>query len=292
MDPLQRTSTFFMVNGIRMHVVEQGPENGPVLLLLHGFPEFWYGWRKQIAFFAGQGYRVVVPDQRGFNLSSKPQDVKFFQLRELTKDVVALIAALNVKKVYLAGHDWGAMVVWNMLRCYPELLVKAVIINVPHPETIWPIIKRRPDQLLRSWYILFLQLPWLPEHLLQRKHFFLLKQVLLRSSSSGTFSPEDLDLYAQSWSQEGSLPAMLNWYRALWYQDKATQTELDIFIHTPVLIIWGKKDAFLVPNLASASLNKCKQGHLVFFNDATHWVHLEKSEEVNRSIEVFFREAS
>jgi epoxide hydrolase 4 len=287
------TSTFYPVNGIRLHVMEAGPSDGQVLLLLHGFPEFWYGWRKQISYFATLGYRVVVPDLRGFNLSSKPHGIKSFRLEELTQDLVELITALGRKKVLVAGHDWGAIVTWSLLERHPELLQRAVIMNVPHPSVVGPILLRRPVQLLRSWYILFLQLPWLPEALLQREEYWLLKNALLSTSRSGTFSPADLDQYAKAWSQPGSLTAMFNWYRALRYRSKSdlgNSSPLQL-ISAPVLLIWGKKDAFLVPELATASLEKCAKGHLLFFDNATHWVHLEKSKEVNQAMEVFFRGA-
>jgi pimeloyl-ACP methyl ester carboxylesterase len=296
MSPFENTSplsySFYTVNGQRLHVAEAGPADGPVLLLLHGFPEFWYGWRKQISYFAERGYRVVVPDQRGYNRSSKPPGIKPYQLKELTQDMVELIRALGAEKVLLVGHDWGAIVVWSLLTEHRELISRAVIINVPHPSVMWRTLRRRPGQMLRSWYVFFLQLPWLPEALLRRRQYGLLKNTLRHTSRPGTLSEPEIAQYEEAWSQPGSLTAMLNWYRALRYQRNPSETDHHRlhYITTPVLLIWGKKDAFLLPEMAAASLRKCVRGHLLLFEEATHWVHLEKSDEVNRAMEAFLGE--
>src|SRR5580704_17398686 len=148
-----------------------GPEDGPAVILLHGFPEFWYGWRKQIAPLAEAGFRVIVPDQRGYNLSSKPSAVRDYGLRELTADVIAIADQVGREKVFLAGHDWCAAVAWNAAMRYPGRIEKLAILNVPHPAVMRRFLRTSPRQMLRSWYILFFQIPGLPEFLLSRNGF-------------------------------------------------------------------------------------------------------------------------
>ncbi len=283
---------YYPVNGIRLHVVESGPADGPVLLFLHGFPEFWYGWRKQIPYFAALGYRVVAPDGRGYNLSSKPAGIGSYKISEVKQDIVELIKQLGVEKVYLAGHDWGAIVAWNLAIFYPQYLRKLIILNVPHPVVARQTFRKRPDQWRRSWYVFFIQLPWLPEKLVSRGGFKLLKWMLRRTSLPGTFSAEDLQHYQQAWSQPGSFTAMLNWYRGLRYGNQPNARMAKGLIEVPALVIWGAKDAFLRAEMAAKSVKKCRNGRLLLLPEATHWIQHEKPDIVNQAIEQFLRKDS
>ena len=161
------THAFVKTNDITLHVVQAGPEDGPLLILLHGFPEFWRGWRQQIPFFAAAGYRVWVPDQRGYNLSDKPRGLDAYDLNELAADVVGLIDAAGRDKAYLVGHDWGANVAWWVGIHYPERLHKLGILNVPHPVIMRQNLQENPSQLRKSWYMFFFQLPAVPEVTIQ-----------------------------------------------------------------------------------------------------------------------------
>jgi pimeloyl-ACP methyl ester carboxylesterase len=278
---------FYEVNGIRLHVTESGPADGPVLIFLHGYPEFWYGWRKQIPFFAEQGYRVAVPDQRGYNLSSKPAGTKAYRISQLTQDIVELIAALGTEKVFLVGHDWGGAVAWNLAMHHPQLLHRLVIINMPHPVVMRKTLRRRLNQLRRSWYIFFFQLPLLPEWVISRGRFRLMRNSLQRTSLPGTFREADLEQYVAAWSQPGAFRAMLNWYRAaVRHRNPAIAQPPEV--KTPLLLIWGARDAFLRTEMATQSLPYCRNGKLHLIPEATHWVHHEKSNEVNGAILDFF----
>src|SRR5689334_8376156 len=144
-------------NGVKLHIVQDGPKSGPPVLLLHGFPEFWYGWKKQIPAFARAGCRVIVPDQRGYNLSDKPKGMSAYRVDELVEDIVGLIDALEYEKVNLVGHDWGAGVAWMLAIKHPERLHRLGIINVPHPAVISRFLARDFEQMRRSWYALFFQ---------------------------------------------------------------------------------------------------------------------------------------
>ena len=184
-------------------------------MLLHGFPEFWYGWRRQIEPLAAAGFRVIVPDQRGYNLSSKPAGVAAYGLTELVSDVIAIADQLGQEKIFLAGHDWGAAVAWSAALLHPQRVAKLAVLNVPHPSVMRKFLSTRPRQILRSWYMSFFQLPWLPEALFSAFNFRAGSRSLLRSSRPGTFTAEDLDQYRSAWSQPAALTAMINWYRAL-----------------------------------------------------------------------------
>ena len=147
--------SYIQTNSIRLHVVQAGPKSGIPVVLLHGFPEFWYGWRKQIPALVEAGCRVIVPDQRGYNLSDKPKYVKDYDVYTLAEDILGLINALEYEKVNLVGHDWGAVVAWVLANKYPERLRKLGIMNVPHPAVMRRFLLRDFEQMRRSWYVYF-----------------------------------------------------------------------------------------------------------------------------------------
>jgi pimeloyl-ACP methyl ester carboxylesterase len=276
-------------NGVNLHVVMAGASDGPLVMLLHGFPEFWYGWRKQLPALAAAGYQVWAPDQRGYNRSDKPKGISAYHIEVLARDVVSLIEASGRKQVYLAGHDWGAAVAWWVAGRYPHLVKKLAILNVPHPAVMRRTVLEDPEQRKKSWYIFFFQLPWLPEYLLSRNGHTDLIRMLKGSSRRGTFTDDDLMAYKQAWSQPGALTAMLNWYRAaVRYQAQAVELGR---IRVPTLMIWGVNDIALDRKMAQPSIELCDEGRLVFLEEATHWVQHEEPETVNQLLIEFFGES-
>jgi len=267
-------------NGITLHVVQCGPAAGPLVVLLHGFPEFWYGWRHQIPALAAAGYRVWVPDQRGYNLSAKPSRVADYRIDQLGADIIGLLDAAGQPQATLIGHDWGAAVTWWLAARHPDRLRRVAILNVPHPAVLGPALRRTPRQLLKSWYIFFFQLPWLPEKVFRRHRFRFGRGALRGTSRPGTFSSDDLRLYTKAWAQPGAVRGMINWYRAAFRQGRRASPVGRISI--PVRLLWGRQDAFLQPELAQLSLAKCDQGELTYFDHATHWLHQEEPAAVNR----------
>ncbi|GAB3699680.1 epoxide hydrolase EphM [Spirosoma flavus] len=272
-------------NGLALHVVEAGPADGPLLILLHGFPEFWWAWRHQITTFAEQGYRVVVPDLRGYNSSDAPQHVADYRLDTLVNDVLALADLYRADRFYLVGHDWGGIIAWAVGAAHSERLFRLVIMDAPHLDSwTWPVLIRS-TQMLRSSYVAFFQLPWLPETLLSAFGFAWLRATLERSARPGTFRPDDLDQYVAAWSHAGSLRAMLNYYRALRKRKKPDQPAR---IRCPTLILWGERDSFLEHHVARASLALCDNGNLLIVPRTTHWLHHEEPARVNAEIIRFF----
>jgi len=280
-------------NGVNLHVVLAGPRNGKLIILLHGFPEFWYGWRKQIQPLAEAGYRVIVPDQRGYNLSDKPKGVSAYQIDTLARDILGLISASRREKAIIIGHDWGAAVAWHLAIYYPERVEKLGILNVPHPTVMAKTLRKSLSQLCKSWYMFFFQLPWLPEWGLGIRNAQGASELLRRSGKTGTFKDDDLVHYRQAWKQSGALTAMINWYRSAirsGYKKSSNSSPSQTHITVPTLMIWGKQDVALGHEMAQPSIDLCVDGQLIFFEDASHWVQHDKADEVNQLLREFVTE--
>jgi epoxide hydrolase 4 len=267
-------------NGITLHAVQAGPDDGPPVLLLHGFPETWSCWRDQIGPLAAAGYRVTAPDQRGYNRSDKPSRVADYGLDVLAADVVGLIDATGRPKATLVGHDWGGVVAWWVAITHPERVERLAILNAPHPVAFRRHLWTHPGQLLRSWYVFFFQLPLLPEANFRRGSYKILAQALRSTSRPGAFRDEDLDEYRRAWSEPGALRAMIHWYRAALRHPPAAPA--DPRVRVPTLLIWGMRDRFASPKLVDASLSYCDDARVERIDAATHWVQHEEPDRVNR----------
>lgn len=273
-------------NGVMLHVVQAGPEDGKLVILLHGFPEFWYGWRRQIDHLAAQGFRVWVPDQRGYNLSEKPTGIESYHLDLLAKDVIGLIDAAGRDTACVAGHDWGAGVTWHTALWHPDRLEKIAILNVPHPAVFHREVRSNPAQVLKSWYMGFFQMPLIPELFSSLGDFFPVVQQLIRTSRAGTFTDPEIAEYIKAWKQPGAWTAMINWYRCV--AQVETKLPKDIHVHVPTLMIWGAQDAYLSVEMAQPSIDLCDSGRLIRFDEATHWVQIEEAHQVNALLAEWF----
>jgi pimeloyl-ACP methyl ester carboxylesterase len=277
---------YFQKGAVSLHAVAAGPPDGPVVLLLHGFPEYWRGWHRQITPLAAAGFRVIAPDQRGYNLSSKPPGVASYAITSLVSDVIAIADQLGRDKIFLAGHDWGAAVAWCAALLHPSRIAKLAILNVPHPSVMRRFLKSDIRQLRRSWYMFALQIPWLPETIFGARNFRFGTSALLRSSRPGTFCEEDLAQYRAAWSQPGALTGMMNWYRAAF---RHRPQIVDRTVHVPTRILWGERDAFLLKEMAPASLRYCTNAELFTFADSSHWLQHEQPARVSELLIDFFR---
>lgn len=276
---------FVPTNGIRLNVLQEGPEDGPLVILLHGFPEFSYSWRRQIPFLANAGFRVWAPDQRGYNLSDKPEGLAAYSLDTLAADIVGLIDAAGREKAHLVGHDWGGAVAWWTAATYPDRLTRLVVLNAPHHVVLRRQLRGNAAQRRKSWYVLFFQLPWLPEWLIRRQNWKRAADSLRLTSRPGTFGQEELAHYRQAWSQPGAFRAMLNWYRAMLRRPPTARPAPRIAV--PTLLIRGARDRFLGQGMAQPSIDLCDDGRLVFLDQATHWVQHEEPDRVNDLIASF-----
>ncbi|MGH2355531.1 MAG: alpha/beta fold hydrolase, partial [Chloroflexota bacterium] len=203
-----------IVNGVRLHYVAAGA--GPVVLLLHGFPECWYTWRRQIPALAAAGFRVVAPDMRGYNTSEKPPGVGGYMIEALVGDALGLIQCFGDGRATVVGHDWGGYIAWHVAMAHPEAVAGLAVLNGPHPAVFWREV-RRPAQALRSWYQVFFQLPWLPEAILCAGEYALLKRPFRRDPiRPGAYTEAAIQRNVAAMAQPGALSAALNYYRAGW----------------------------------------------------------------------------
>lgn len=269
------------VNGLSLHVVEAGPEDGPLVILLHGFPEFWWAWRHQIGPLAEQGFHVVAPDLRGYNLSDAPRRIADYRLDILVADVLALADSFGAARFDLVAHDWGGVVAWATAATHPDRIGRLIVMDAPHPDLPARQILRHPTQALRSSYVAFFQLPWLPELLLGSRDFAGLRAMMKGSARRGTFTPAALNRYAEAWGRPGRLRAMLNWYRALRHRRAPPAPRR---ICPPTLVLWGQNDSALEHHLARASVDLCDDARLVIVRNTTHWLHLEEPARINAEL--------
>lgn len=282
--------TWLETNGVRLHVIQSGPVDGPLVVMLHGFPEFWYGWRHQIGPLAQAGFRVLAPDQRGYNLSEVPRPVSAYRLEELARDVIGLVDALGRKDCFLVGHDWGAAVAWYTALVFPDRVRKLAVLNVPHPRVMTDFLRTNLRQMLKSWYIGFFQIPGLADWLVSRDQFAAGARSLVGSSRPNTFSPAEIAEYRQAWKNSHGMTGMINWYRAL-FRFPARLT-VSPRLQMPVRILWGKQDAFLSPQMAEASAKWCDRAQVTLFEKATHWVQHEEADAVANALLAFFKDAT
>jgi pimeloyl-ACP methyl ester carboxylesterase len=277
-------TAYFDLPGARLHAALAGPAGAPLVVLLHGFPEFWYEWRHQLGPLAAAGFRVIAPDQRGYNLSSKAGP---FDLQTLAGDIAHLIQQAGVESAHVVGHDWGGAVAWAFAAWHPARLQRLVVINLPHPLAMSAALRHfNLRQYLRSTYVAYFQLPRLPEWSLRRNNFALVRRGLCGSALPGAFGADDLAHLQAAWGQPGALTAMLGWYRAVaasWRQVSASQ-EAFRRIAAPALLLWGERDIALGVELAEASRPYIPNGRLVRYPDHTHWLPAEAPDELTRQL--------
>jgi epoxide hydrolase 4 len=273
------------VGDVQLHYVEAG--DGQLVLLLHGFPEFWYGWREQIQPLVSAGYRVVAPDLRGYNLSSAPEGFRAYTADKPAEDIRGLIHELGETSAIVVGHDWGGTVAWTLAMNHPEVVDRLAILNAAHPRKLNEGLKS-PRQLLRSWYFFYFQTPWLPERRARRWHWRFFKRFLRDARPPHT--AEELDHYVEAWSQPGVVRAMIDYYRAAVRLGSKQEIRR---VTAPTLVIWGQRDRYLGPKLAEPhhedvpNLDRVER-----LPNASHWVHHDEAERVNELLLDFITPAS
>jgi pimeloyl-ACP methyl ester carboxylesterase len=273
---------------VTLHTVLAG--DGPLVVLLHGFPEFWYSWRYQIPALVRAGYRVAVPDMRGYNTSSKPLGIQAYHPKHLMADVDKLITSLGEESAHLVGHDWGANIAWLFAMSYPHRLRKLVICNVPHPITFAKHLYTINQGLKKSWYVFFFQLPWLPERFVAAKDFHSIRTMLRWDPiNKSAFTPEDIERYVDAARQPGALTGAINYYRAIFRVSKTERKEMIQPIHLPVLMLWGLADRYLGPELVDPPAKLVTHVEIIRFTDASHWVQCDAAERVNRELVRFLQ---
>lgn len=268
-------------NGVRLHYVTQG--EGPLMLMLHGFPEFWYSWRHQIPEFA-KDYKVVALDLRGYNESEKPPQQSAYVMSELIKDVEGVIKGLGYDRCILVGHDWGGAIAWHFAYAHPEMVERLIVMNIPHPAKFAEGL-RTPQQLMRSWYAFFFQLPMLPEFLIQLSDYQLIESAFKGMAvDKSTFTQADIEAYKDAAAKRGALTAMINYYRNAFSSFLRQEW---ILLDVPTLMIWGEEDTALGKELTYGTEEYVRDFQIHYIANCSHWVQQEKPELVNQYMRDF-----
>ncbi len=280
------------VNGVRLHYAHAG--DGPLILFLHGFPEFWYCWKKQLEDL-GRDHLAVAPDMRGFNLSDRPADVKQYKARILVEDIRQLAEHLGQKKFVLVAHDWGGAVAWAYAMAHPLTLHRLVIVNAPHPVPFARELAHNKAQQDASQYMNLLRSAK-AERVLSENNYARLAKMTLEGWGKGAIDPAEKAAYVAAWSQPGALTGSLNYYRASPLYPptetdpgaRALQLDpADFMVRVPTLVVWGMRDTALLPcNLDG--LQACVPDlRIERLPEASHWVMHEEPERLNRLIREF-----
>lgn len=273
---------YITTNEVKLHYVTQG--EGPLMLMLHGFPEFWYSWRHQIPEFA-QNFQVVALDLRGYNDSDKPKEQSAYVMDEFIKDVEGVIKGLGYDKCILVGHDWGGAIAWSFAYAHPEMVERLIILNLPHPTKFAQGL-RTFQQLLRSWYIFLFQLPWLPEFMLQSSDYQAIENIFQGTAvNKNAFTLTDFDAYKNAAAKRGAVTAMLNYYRNIFQQPFMTKNWGILTV--PTLMIWGENDTALGKELTYDTAAYVNNFQIKYIPHCGHWVQQEKPDLVNQYMREF-----
>jgi pimeloyl-ACP methyl ester carboxylesterase len=273
-------------DGVELHVARAG--DGPPVVLLHGFPENWTSWRRQMPVLARAGFSVLAPDMRGYNLSDRPAEREAYHLRHLVADVAALIRSTGHARAHVVGHDWGGIVAWTFAGLQPELLHRLVVMNAPHMR-IYTAKARRGMQLLRSWYVGLFRIPGLAERLLSAGSFAAVRHLLGSTPARArTFSAEDIERYVEALARPGALAAALDYYRAN-MAPGALALAREARAAAETLVIWGERDAALGVELLDGLELVAPRVRIHRIPDAGHWVQNEAPRQVNRALVEFLR---
>lgn len=271
-----------------MHYAQagQGPE---LIVMLHGFPECWWSWRHQLALFRdtpalAERYTVIAPDLRGYNETDRPS--WGYELDVLVQDVVELIRALGHARAIVAGHDWGGNIAWALAIARPELVSKLIALNIPHPALFAQAIGHNWRQMLRSWYIAFFQLPWLPEAAIRANGYAFIEQVLRGTAvDPSRFSDEDIRIFISSIAAPGAATAAVNYYRALMQTGaRGMFRGSGMRVRAPVLMVWGEQDTALGKELTYGTDRFAPDLRIHYLPNCSHWVQQDCPDQVNAAI--------
>lgn len=269
---------------LRLHYAAVGSADGAPVILLHGFPDFWYSWRFQLPALARAGFRVFAPDQRGYNLTDKHGP---FDMNTLADDIAHLQDALGYSAAHIVGHDWGGAVAYHFAARHPHRTLKLAVMNAPHYGAYLDTVKRGVTQSLKSWYIYFFQIPGLAEASLRARNFDALRRAF-RQLPSANMSAEDSARYIAAWQQPGAMTAMLNWYRVAFRATlRSGLSATSQLIRSPACVIWGEQDFALDKSCNDTLRRYVPDLQLHYLPDAGHWVQMHRPEQVNQLLLAF-----
>ena len=267
---------------MQLHYREAG--SGPLVILLHGFPEFWYSWRHLMPALAEAGYHAIAPDMRGYNLSGKPQGVGAYAIDTLAEDIAALIQHTGERRAHIIGHDWGGAVAWHLAMQHREMVDHLVILNAPHPRAFAREL-RTPGQLWRSRYMMFFQLPVLPEASIRRNDFAKIRRILREDPTRhDAFTDLDIDRYVAALARPWALTSAINYYRAAARFRPLHIPGYSSRIEASTLLIWGDRDKYLGQGLTMDLERWVPKLTVEHLPDASHWVMADAPDDVERLV--------
>jgi pimeloyl-ACP methyl ester carboxylesterase len=282
-------------SGLNMQVARTAPDSAkPLVLMLHGFPECWYSWRHQMRALAPY-FECVAPDLRGYGGTDAPVGIEDYSLDKLVGDVADVIEACGRQRAIIIAHDWGGAIAWTTALKRPELVERLIVMNCPHPKRFRDNLLHNPRQMLKSWYILFFQLPRIPEAMLRARNFALLMRTMRNGAiQKSAFTEDDLAHYRAAFRNPYSLTAAINYYRALVREsvrDRREPAWMERIIAAPTLVIWGEQDFALGKELTFA-MKELFSGtfEIQYVSDSGHWVQQEKPQTVNERLLKFCRQ--
>ncbi|MFC4408036.1 alpha/beta fold hydrolase [Haloarchaeobius iranensis] len=283
-----------IVNDVRLHYVEAGDPDDETVVLLHGFPEYWYTWHRQLPALADAGYHVVAPDMRGYNTSEKPYGKDAYTLGRLSRDVVGLVEAFG-ETAHVVGHDWGGVVAWDLGARHPDVVETLSVLNAPHLGAFQRELLRNPGQLRRSWYAIWFQVPWLPERLFAAASSRIFPELFAAGTNSDdACSGEDIHMFEHAFTLPGTPTSAINYYRALFRTLGLSMLPLvggegpPLDVDVPTQLLWGLDDKALSPALTEGLGEWVSDLRVVRFPDASHWLHLDEPDAVTDSLREFF----
>lgn len=289
MDPAHLTFEYIDCDGVKLHAAKAGARDRPPVVLLHGFPEFWYSWRHQIPALVDAGFSVVAPDLRGYNLSDKPAGREFYHLDRLVSDVACTVRSTGHSRAHIIGHDWGGILSWAFAGRHAELLDRLVIMNAPHMEA-YRRKARRPPQLFMSWYVALFCLPGISEFALSANNYAAIRDMFSnKTARKEAFSSTDIDKYVQAIAQPGALTAALNWYQCGMLSAGGMIPARQARVNAPALIIWGELDPALHVSNLDGLEEFAPHLHIHRIPQVSHWVQCEAANEVNATLIPFLK---
>lgn len=283
-------SLYVHTNGVRLHVMEFGRPDGELAILLHGFPDFWFSWRFQIPELVKAGFHLLVPDQRGYNLSDKPRGVEHYSISYLVLDVIGLIDSTGQRQATLISHDWGGAVAFCTAAMCADRVKQLVVVNCSLLSCILKVMMVNPEQRAKSKYMFEFQVPVLPEIKLLSNKCAFLKQSLgqIRRGDQEFFTEEIMALYEAAWSQPRAISCQLNWYRSS-FRERLLSVPVKLRITVPTLLFWGKEDIAFTSELGEETAQMCQDVRFEPVEHGGHWLHWTHAEEVNSKLLEFLR---
>jgi len=284
---------YIKLKEVKLHYVEKGDHNKPLMIFVHGFPEFWFSWRHQIREFS-RDYWVVAIDQRGYGDSDKPQGKSHYKIEKMVGDLKELIPALGRTKCHMVAHDWGGAIAFAFALQHHNMLDSLTILNAPHPFALSKLLKSDVRQIIMSWYMFFYQLPYFPELLLRGNDLEAFEREF-RSGKFGkkAFTDEDIEAFKYTFCKPGALTPPINYYRSMDLSGRSyakSQVVPQPKLPVPTLIVWGTGDVYLSKKLPVTSAEFIERCQVKFIEGASHWVQQDAPQEVNKHLRQFLKE--